>query len=444
MPSVPSSVRLPFSGAAREAAQWSVSATLRPLHALIAAPFLLFAATMTAMLFRPSDVQFYDVDRIAFVLLVLVVLLRALILRQSLRAARSVTWPMLGLTALALADALSQPYESETWSVLVAKWIVPVALYYLARLIFEDQASLRALEIFLLAVLAYLSVVAVLFLAGANSLILPPFIVDESIGIHADRARGPFLQAVANGVSLNLLGLIALDAYRRRRLRGGLALFFLATLPAAILATKTRAVWLSFAASVAVLLCFSPSRRVRRTCLTLVLAGVAGLLCVLTFADLGQTLSDRLQERSPVEFRMAVYRAGWEMFRAKPLMGWGAAAMQTGLEKRISDFHQEEFFVHNTFLEIGVDYGLVGLALYAWVVFDLIRLGRKSSASAPSPNGTFLDRDFRSLWPVLVGVYLLNACFVVMNYQFVNGVLFTLAGLLAAQNRGSTPELDSA
>jgi len=32
-------------------------------------------------------------------------------------------------------------------------------------------------------------------------------------------------------------------------------------------------------------------------------------------------------------------------------------------------------------------------------------------------------------------VYLLNATFVVMNYRFVNGLLFTLAGVLAAQNR---------
>jgi len=36
---------------------------------------------------------------------------------------------------------------------------------------------------------------------------------------------------------------------------------------------------------------------------------------------------------------------------------------------------------------------------------------------------------------VLLLVYLTNACFVVMNYQFVNGLLFTLAGVLAAQNQ---------
>jgi len=37
------------------------------------------------------------------------------------------------------------------------------------------------------------------------------------------------------------------------------------------------------------------------------------------------------------------------------------------------------------------------------------------------------------MWPVLLGVYWVNACVVVMNYQFVNGLLFTMAGMLAAQ-----------
>ena len=44
--------------------------------------------------------------------------------------------------------------------------------------------------------------------------------MDESLGYHADRARGPLLQAVANGVSLNLLGVLALHALLRGRIRG--------------------------------------------------------------------------------------------------------------------------------------------------------------------------------------------------------------------------------
>jgi O-antigen ligase len=403
-------------------------------------PALLFLATLTTMLFRPPDLKLYYMDRIAFGLLIFIVLLRAQLLRQPMRVAAPISLPMFALMLLAVASALNQPYNAETWSVVAAKWVVPFALYLLAGLVFDTEDSLHALEIFCLITLAYLSVTSMLFLSGEKSLILPPFIVDESIGIHADRARGPFLQAVANGVSLNLLGLVALDSYRRRRLRGIVALLFLIALPPAILATKTRAVWISFALSLLALLFISHSIRIRRACLCLVLAAVFGSLCVLTFEDVNRSITERLQERSPVEFRMAMYRAGWDMFLAKPWFGWGSGQVQADLEKRISDFHQSEFFFHNTFLEIAVEFGVVGVALYSWVVFDLLkigllRVGRKLPASAASARPHFLDAGFRHLWPVVLGVYLLNACFVVMNYQFVNGLLFTFAGILASQNR---------
>jgi hypothetical protein len=68
-------------------------------------------------------------------------------------------------------------------------------------------------------------------------------------------------------------------------------------------------------------------------------------------------------------------------------------------------------------------------------VVDLFKLGRRLRPIATA-DSSFLDQEFRStLWPLLLGVYLLNASFVVMNYQFVNGFLFTLAGLLVAQDR---------
>lgn len=423
----------------REAGSWSVAAFLRPLHVLMSSPVLLFLATLTAMLFRPPDVKLYSLDRIALGVLVFVMLLRVLVLHQPLRLAAPVTMPMLALVVLSAGSVLTQSYDAETWSVVAAKWVVPFLLYVLAGLVFKTEESLHALEIFCLVVLAYLSVIAIFFLSGEKSLIFPPFIQDESLGIHADRARGPFLQAVANGVTLNLLGLIAMDSYRRHRLRGILALLLLVALPLAILATKTRAVWISFALSVLVLLFISRSFRIRRACLYLVLAAAFGSLCALTFEDVNQSITERLQERSPVEFRMAMYRAGWDMFRAKPLLGWGAGQLQADLEKRISDFHQSEFYFHNTFLEIGVEFGAVGLALYCWVILDLLRIGRRPPTLASS-RPYFLDSGFRDFWPIMLGVYLLNACFVVMNYQFVNGILFTFAGILAAQNQSSARE----
>lgn len=405
---------------------------VRPLQAMLASPCLLFLLTLSIMLFRPPDLQFYSLDRVAFGLLVLVVTLRALALGQSFDVAGPVTWPMLALLLMTLYGIILQPYSAQNWSLFAAKWAVPFVLFHLAGLVFEDEASLRKFEIFCLLVLGYLCLTAILFLVGANAFIFPRYILDESLGIHADRARGPFLQAVANGVTLNLLGLVALDGYRRERLRGFAAGLLLTALPLAILATRTRAVWLSFAGSVLALLLLTSSTRLRKACLVLVAAGAVALLAGTVLV--GDSMGERLEDRGPVEYRMVVYEAGWQMFLEKPIAGWGSSRMQPELRKRIPGFHQDAFFMHNSYLEVLVEHGLAGFTLYVWMVVGLFRVvSRKQEVTAS--RGEFLDSEFRVAWPLLVMVYLVNAMFVVMNYQFVNGLLFTLAGALAAQKR---------
>src|SRR6266478_5755811 len=147
----------------------------------------------------------------------------------------------------------------------------------------------------------------------------------------------------------------------------------------------------------------SPSLRLRRACLGLTLAALIGMLAIFSFGNAGSSFDARLEERGPVEFRLAVYQAGWEMFLDKPVAGWGAENMQPELAKRITDFHQEAFFFHNTYLEIAVEHGLLGLILYLWMVIGLFRLGRKARVLAPSSPGSFLDGPFRLLWPMLLG-----------------------------------------
>ncbi len=426
-----------------ESSQWSIRdvfqsgevAVLRAFHAILAHPVVLFIFALTAMLFRPPDVQFYELDRVALVVLCVVVLLRTLVLQQGIRIARKITLPMLALLLLASLSCLSEPYEARTWSLFLAKWVVPFLLFHIAGNVFNDPKSLRHFETFLLVVLAYLSLTAVFFLADFRALIFPRYILDESIGIHFDRARGPFLQAVANGVSINLLGLVALSSFRRGRLRGILALLYVALLPLAILATKTRAVWTAFAGSILFIPTLSQGSRVRRACFCVLIAGAVGVASFLILADKNTTLSERLQERDPVEFRMGMYSAGWDMFLEKPIVGWPANTIQPELSRRIADFHPDFFLFHNTYLEIAVKYGLLGLLFYLWLIIDLFRLGKAPKRFLPAEEKTFLNLEFRKLWPVMLIVYLFNASFVVMSYQFVNGLLFTVAGMLAAQQR---------
>ena len=407
-------------------------AAFRPLHALLSAPGLLFLGTLLVLLFRPPDLDLQQADRIAFGLLIFVVGLRALLLRQRLPWVAWVTAPMAGLLSLALSSAVLQPYNAQTWSLLAAKFLVPFALFHLAILAFDSVTSIRRFEISCLLLFAYLAFVAIASLVGASSLIYPRYILDEGLGIHADRARGPFLQAVANGITLHLLGLMALDRFRRQRLGGVTSLLLFAALPIAILATMTRAVWLSFVVSILLFLGITHCRRVRGVCLGLVLTGVAGLLVILASPDLRTALDERLQERSPVEFRAAIYQVGWEMFLEKPLLGWGQNQMPVAIAQRMSDYRPETYCAHNTYLEILVEQGLIGFVLYLWIVAGLFRLSWRKTA------GSTVEPTFGRVWPILLLVYFLNASFVVINYQFVNALLFTTGGILAGQQRSES------
>ncbi len=414
---------------------------LLPLQAVMAAPVALFLGALAAMLLRPPDVPFYEIDRVAFILLALGVAGRAVVTRQRVLWVERATWPMIGLTLLAVTSVLQQPFDNQTWSLLAAKFFVPFALFHLSGRVFREERGLRRFEVFVLVVLAYLCFTSIAFLVDAKSLIFPRFILDESLGYHADRARGPFLQAVANGVSLNLLGVLALHALLRGRIRGLKAAVLLASLPLAILATMTRAVWVSFAVSMGVLVFRSGDRRLRRICVAVTIVGTLGLLVALSFGDQRRLLTDRLKESGPLDFRQAVYVGGWQMFLEKPFTGWGVNQMPTELARHVSGYNEKELFPHNTYLEILVEHGIFGLGLYAWLMWEILRLGR-SRVPYVERDG-LLNQQFHAIWPVLLIIYWANAAVVVMNYQFVNGIVFTMAGMLAAQRRRAANESEN-
>ena len=404
---------------------------LRLFHLWVSLPAAMFLLALTAMLFRPPDLKSFPIDRVAFFALVLLLGVRLCLHRGSLQTYPA-TWPLLGLMLIGLWGTLTAPYDPQAWSVFAAKWVTPCVFFHIAGLVFRDDRTLQRLEIFLLIVLAYLTAISIFSLLNLQTLIVPRFIMDEGIGIHVDRARGPFLQAVANGLCLNLLGLAALDSFRRRKLRGILAAIPFLAVPLALLATKTRAVWIASALSVVCLMFFGSTLKLRRVALAwCVLAIVAS--GILLFDHDQHSFAQRAMDRSPVDFRTEMYSAGWQMFVEKPVLGWGNERdIQAEVEKRVSSFRPEYYVFHNTFLELAVERGLLGLGLYVWLMICLFRL-RKTGAVSNEMGGAFSNPHFRKLWPLLLGVYLLNASAVVMNYQFVNAVLFTIAGILAAQ-----------
>jgi O-antigen ligase len=92
------------------------------------------------------------------------------------------------------------------------------------------------------------------------------------------------------------------------------------------------------------------------------------------------------------------------------------------------------FYVHNTYLSLLIEFGVPGLALYGILFFNLFRLSRTRKSADESPPLYAL----RKAWPILLCVYLFNAFFVDMAYQFVIGLMFTVAGLLCASEESSS------
>jgi len=428
-----SSSAIPINRLGRSATALAVL-PLKIFHLWVGLPTAMFLLALTAMLFRPPDLKAFPVDRVALFMLVLLLAFRVCLRRESLRTYPA-TWPLLGLMLIGLWGVLAQPYDPKAWSVFAAKWVVPFAFFHMAGLVFYNDRSLRKLEVFLLIVLGYLATISIFSMLNLQSLIVPRFITDEGIGIHADRARGPFLQAVANGLCLNLLGLVALDSFRRRKLRGILAVILFLAVPVALLATKTRAVWIASIFSILGLMFFGSAVKLRRIALAWCVLAIVGSGVMLLFYRADQdSFVQRAMDRSPVDFRSEMYSAGWYMFVQKPVLGWGNDYdIQTEVEKRVSSFRPEYYVFHNTFLELAVQRGVIGLGLYVWLMICLFRLGKRSANSDDVMDGAFSNPHFRRLWPLLLGVYLLNASAVVMNYQFANAVLFTIAGILAAQ-----------
>jgi O-antigen ligase len=405
---------------------------LRPLHLGLAFPSVIYLVAMTVFLFRPPDLDLYHADRIALGVLVFLVALRAMALRETIPFVAGLTLPILGLAGLAVLRALREPFDAPTWSLVASKFLVPLILLHVSMLIFRGDRARRHFEIFVIFALAYLTFTAIAFLVDARSLIFPRFILDESLGIHADRARGPFLQAVANGMALNILGILAIVLAQKHR---KIVLLLWLALPVAVLATMTRAVWIAFAVSTIALGFRLGVPRLRRACVGLALAGlVAGLGIFLTDNSLANSLRERTGERGSVEARVAVYDAAWSMIQERPLTGWTSGGLYSELARRMQGYHLRSFYVHNTYLSLLIEFGVPGLALYGILFFNLFRLSRTSKSADESPPLYAL----RKAWPILLCVYLFNAFFVDMAYQFVIGLMFTVAGLLCASEESSS------
>ena len=267
--------------------------------------------------------------------------------------------------------------------------IVPFVLLFTAPLVFRTSADRLFLLKGLVVLGVYLSTVSILDAFDLPG-VWPAYINDVSLGYHAERARGPYLEAVANGLMLIATAIAALTVYfstvsKAWRL---VALLMVGAGMFALLLTLTRAAWLAAVVSI-VAFAILETRSRRPILLLMSFAGIASLGLVLAAPALFVSVGERAGEERPVWDRLNTNRAAIEMIEAHPIagVGWQNAASIMEDYVRQADSYPTTGAgtpIHNVPLSRAAELGLPGLL--AWVAAIGVLVGCTYRQSSPEPE----------------------------------------------------------
>ncbi|NOZ57123.1 MAG: hypothetical protein GXO73_10100, partial [Calditrichaeota bacterium] len=145
----------------------------------------------------------------------------------------------------------------------LGRHFIPLTLFVVARFLTRNEDQFRRLLVAASLMAIYLGFTAICENYKLNAFVFPRYIMNPNIGTHFGRARGPLLQAAANGTLLGML--FILNLYAALHVRGALRSLFSAAAGLAVVGiyfTYTRAAYLGLLAGMAFY--FVRSSRARR------------------------------------------------------------------------------------------------------------------------------------------------------------------------------------
>jgi putative inorganic carbon (hco3(-)) transporter len=313
--------------------------------------------------------------------------------------------------------------------------LVPFAVFLLAPRIYATERARNALLATLVALGAYLGATALAEGLGIDALVFPHYILDPTVGIHFGRARGPFVEAVADGLGLFACGVAAGVAIARWRdpILRMIAAAVICLCAVGIVMTLTRAVWLASIVGPLVALLLVP--RTRRWVPLVALTGaVIAVGAFQLVPGLSHKADDRAQDERPIWDRLNTDAAAVRMIEHRPLTGFG----WDSFVQRGPDYLRQQgnypltgagLNVHNVFLSHAVELGLIGLAL--WLAAFLAAIGGAALRSVPPPL-----EPWRIGLVALAVNWIVVANFGPLGYAFPTLLLWTWAGVVRASTVG--------
>ncbi|MCB0872356.1 MAG: O-antigen ligase family protein [Actinobacteria bacterium] len=380
------------------------------------------------------------VDRLVVLAGVFMALVAAATDRELRLVARPVHLGLMAASAWAVCSLVlvGAQFDSVALYALLDRFgVVPFLVFFVAPYAFRTAASRRVLVGTLTLMGLYLGAMAVFQRIGPEQLVFPRYILDPDLGIHFDRARGPFLEASANGVVLVMCAAVStygLHALSRRWRWWCVAAMGLSALGAAL--TLTRSVWLAFLLAGAVGMLSLPRLRPFIVPAALgVVAVVAIALAVLPgFANSAQ---DRAAEQEPVWDRRNLVTASIRIIEDRPLLGVGWSRFPTESPpyfRQADDYplSGEGLVVHNVPLLYATEIGIAGFALWA-VAFGVAVIGPILRRGSP------LFAEWRAVHLAILVAWLTVAMFAPLAQALPNMLLMLWAGVTAGTVPWMTP-----
>jgi O-antigen ligase len=263
--------------------------------------------------------------------------------------------------------------------------ILPFLAFFVAPYAFRTQEDRMILLAAMVAMGAYLGLTALFETIGLRQFVFPSYINDPDFGTHFGRARGPFVEAVTNGIALyvcTVASTIAFFAWKKvsaRLIAGSVATLCLF----GCFFTLQRSVWLGTV--VATLLALLAVRQLRRYILPTIIAGFAVVLVALALVPgLSANVSERSSTQGTIWGRESTNAAAINMVEARPLTGFGLDQFdeQSGPYFQLSDdYPLLKTAVHNLFLSYAADLGLPGVFL--WTLAFALAVGAALLLRAP-------------------------------------------------------------
>lgn len=213
-----------------------------------------------------------------------------------------------------------------------------------------------------------------------------------------------------------------------------------------VIFTQTRAVWLGLCAACVVgVICFLRAQKFRFK--TQQVWPVAAVIVLVTIAASVSPIKNIIIKRALIEkevflsiisgdeitslpdssagVRVKSWKAGISLFTEKPLFGWGSNGKSIAISHNdwLSSFVKSNFnHLHNTYIELLVNYGLIGMFFYVLVFLWMMLGAIKSKNNGSLPDDIFLFfMLFTIFWSVAnffesflfysTGVFLLSIVF---------------------------------